>query len=124
MHARRAILRAPSRGRQTCAVAHLTPTATDGNRSVSLAVTGIVSPLLSEGRSPRYTHMSPSAGVSMREQPSEAFGPYLIYEKLGSGGMAIVHRAKKRGIEGVENPVALKRLLPELAVNDEFVRAF
>jgi eukaryotic-like serine/threonine-protein kinase len=60
----------------------------------------------------------------MREQPSEAFGPYLLFEKLGSGGMATVHRAKKRGIEGVEKAVALKRLLPELAVNDEFVRAF
>jgi len=60
----------------------------------------------------------------MREQPTEAFGPYLVYEKLGSGGMATVHRAKKQGIEGVEKPVALKRLLPELAVNDEFVRAF
>jgi serine/threonine-protein kinase len=60
----------------------------------------------------------------MRDQPTEAFGPYLLYDKLGSGGMATVHRAKKRGIEGVEKPVALKRLLPELAVNDEFVRAF
>ncbi|HTJ41314.1 MAG TPA: protein kinase [Kofleriaceae bacterium] len=60
----------------------------------------------------------------MREQPTEAFGPYLLYEKLGSGGMATVHRAKKRGIEGVERPVALKRLLPELQVNDEFVRSF
>jgi eukaryotic-like serine/threonine-protein kinase len=60
----------------------------------------------------------------MREQPTEAFGPYLIYEKLGAGGMATVHRAKKQGIEGIERPVALKRLLPELAVNDEFVRAF
>jgi eukaryotic-like serine/threonine-protein kinase len=59
-----------------------------------------------------------------RNQPTEAFGPYLIYEQLGSGGMATVHRAKKQGIEGVERPVALKRLLPELQVNDEFVRAF
>ncbi len=59
-----------------------------------------------------------------RNEPTEAFGPYLLYDKLGSGGMATVHRAKKRGIEGVEAPVALKRLLPELAVNDEFVRSF
>jgi serine/threonine-protein kinase len=60
----------------------------------------------------------------MREQPTEAFGPYLIYERLGAGGMATVSRAVKRGIEGVERPVALKRLLPELQVNDEFVRSF
>jgi serine/threonine-protein kinase len=60
----------------------------------------------------------------MRDQPTEAFGPYLLYERLGAGGMATVHRAIKRGIEGVERPVALKRLLPELQVNDEFVRAF
>src|SRR5579862_2964325 len=70
-----------------------------------------------------HLHMPPSPPV-MREQPTEAFGPYLIYDRLGAGGMATVHRAVKRGIEGVERPVALKRLLPELQVNDEFVRAF
>ena len=29
----------------------------------------------------------------------EVFGPYEVYERLGVGGMATVHRAKERGIE-------------------------
>jgi serine/threonine protein kinase len=54
----------------------------------------------------------------------EIFGPYLVYERLGVGGMATVHRAKERGIEGFERQVALKRLLPHLAEDEQFVRAF
>jgi hypothetical protein len=53
-----------------------------------------------------------------------AFGPYLVFEELGVGGMAQVHRAETRGIEGFSRSVALKRMLPHLAGNDEFIRAF
>ncbi len=38
--------------------------------------------------------------------------------------MATVHRAIERGVEGFERVVALKRLLPHLAEDEEFVRAF
>ena len=38
----------------------------------------------------------------------EDFGPYLVYERLGVGGMATVHRALERGVEGFERVVALK----------------
>jgi len=54
----------------------------------------------------------------------EVFGPYLVYERLGSGGMATVHRAIKTGIEGFQRPVALKRLLTQYAGDQEFVRGF
>lgn len=54
----------------------------------------------------------------------EAFGPYLVYERLGVGGMATVHRALERGIEGFERMVALKRLLPHLAEDASFIKAF
>ncbi|MBA2539174.1 MAG: serine/threonine protein kinase [Deltaproteobacteria bacterium] len=52
----------------------------------------------------------------------EEFGEYLVYEKLGVGGMASVHRANKA--DGSGQPVALKRLHPQLAQVDEFVQAF
>ena len=55
---------------------------------------------------------------------NEVFGPYLVYERLGVGGMATVHRAKERGIEGFERIVALKRLLPHLAEDASFVKSF
>jgi serine/threonine protein kinase len=54
----------------------------------------------------------------------EEFGPYLVYERLGVGGMATVHRALERGIEGFERVVALKRLLPHLAEDASFIRSF
>ena len=57
-------------------------------------------------------------------ESQEVFGPYLVHERVGVGGMATVHRAKERGIEGFERIVALKRLLPHLAEDASFVKAF
>ena len=59
-----------------------------------------------------------------REDPSETFGTYVLFECLGRGGMATVHRAKQTGIEGFERPVALKRMLPWLTSDPEFVKSF
>ncbi len=57
-------------------------------------------------------------------EAQEPFGPYLVYERLGIGGMATVHRALERGIEGFERQVALKRLLPHLAEDASFIKSF
>jgi serine/threonine protein kinase len=54
----------------------------------------------------------------------EAFGPYLVYEELGVGGMAQVHRAEVIGIAGFTRSVALKRMLEHVAANDDMVKAF
>jgi serine/threonine protein kinase len=54
----------------------------------------------------------------------EQFGPYELYERLGMGGMATVYRAKKRGPEGFERSVALKRMLQHLAEDNSFVESF
>jgi serine/threonine-protein kinase len=56
--------------------------------------------------------------------PVEVFGPYLVYERLGLGGMARVDRAERTGIEGFHRQVALKRMLPHVADNREMVQAF
>ena len=58
------------------------------------------------------------------ESPAEQVGPYLVYELLGAGGMATVHRAEREGIEGFRRPVALKRLLPHLIEDQDIVDAF
>ncbi|HEX3479880.1 MAG TPA: serine/threonine-protein kinase [Kofleriaceae bacterium] len=55
--------------------------------------------------------------------PFEVFGPYAVYERLGQGGMATVHRAEKRGI-GIRRPVALKRLLPHVAADPALIKLF
>ncbi len=52
------------------------------------------------------------------------YGPFEVLERLGVGGMATVHRAIERGIEGFAREVALKRLLPHLAEDEQFVRRF
>ena len=57
--------------------------------------------------------------------PPKEFGSYQIYERLGAGGMATVHRAINRGRDGTPNPpIALKRLLPQLSAMPEFVQPF
>jgi serine/threonine protein kinase len=55
--------------------------------------------------------------------PTEEFGPYLVYEQLGVGGMAQVHRAIAKSSD-LRRPVALKRMLPHIAGNEEMVKSF
>jgi len=59
-----------------------------------------------------------------RGSPREAFGPYLVYERLGEGGMAAVHRAEHSQQAGLGRVVALKRMLPHVAADEEMVRSF
>jgi serine/threonine-protein kinase len=47
-----------------------------------------------------------------------------VYEKLGVGGMAQVHRAEMPSSEGFHRPVALKRMLPHVAADEDMVQAF
>jgi eukaryotic-like serine/threonine-protein kinase len=54
----------------------------------------------------------------------DQFGPYEVFERLGIGGMATVHRAKKHGPAGFERSVALKRMLSHLAEDASFVESF
>ncbi|MEO8703139.1 MAG: serine/threonine-protein kinase [Kofleriaceae bacterium] len=54
----------------------------------------------------------------------EAFGSYRVFEQLGLGGMAVVHRAEHTAEDGTRRVVALKRLLPELARDRSYVRRF
>jgi serine/threonine protein kinase len=73
------------------------------------------------------TESSDSTTGSAGKEPGigqEVFGPYIVYERLGVGGMATVHRAREHGIEGFERIVALKRLLPHLAEDASFVKSF
>ncbi len=62
--------------------------------------------------------------MSGEPAPEEHFGPYLVYERLGVGGMATVHRALEHSDEGDGRIIALKRLLPHLAEDASFIKAF
>jgi serine/threonine protein kinase len=63
------------------------------------------------------------ANIVYGERMGEAFGPYRVYEQLGVGGMATVHRAEI-DVRGTKQVVALKRLLPDLARDTSYVRRF
>ncbi len=52
------------------------------------------------------------------------FGPYELGARLGAGGMAETYSALRRGPEGFEQPVCIKRVLPALAGDARFVRSF
>jgi eukaryotic-like serine/threonine-protein kinase len=49
---------------------------------------------------------------------------YRLVRKLAAGGMAEVFLAKVVGAEGFEKPVAVKRVLPSLAQDKEFIELF
>jgi TonB family protein len=53
-----------------------------------------------------------------------AFGRYQLLEKIGSGGMAEVFKARMSGEQGFEKIVAIKRIVPHMATNAEFVTMF
>ena len=60
----------------------------------------------------------------MAGKTPEVVGQYIVYELLGRGGMATVHRAETQGISGFTRPVALKRLLHHLTTDVDLVKAF
>jgi len=52
------------------------------------------------------------------------FGPYKLIERISVGGMAEVYKATEHGVEGFERTVAVKRILPHIAEDDEFITMF
>lgn len=65
--------------------------------------------------------------AALRKYPrpvTNLFGPFLVYEQIGKGGMATVHRAELAGPRGMQQTVALKRMFDSLAQDPEFVAAF
>jgi serine/threonine protein kinase len=52
------------------------------------------------------------------------FGKYLLLDRINVGGMAEVFKAKVFGAAGFQRVLAIKRILPSLAEDDEFVRMF
>src|SRR3954464_4456715 len=52
------------------------------------------------------------------------FGKYYLLERINVGGMAEVFKAKTFGVEGFERLVAVKRILPNIAEDEEFITMF
>jgi serine/threonine protein kinase len=56
--------------------------------------------------------------------PGRRVGKYEVVSRLASGGMAEIYLARAKGIQGFEKHVVLKRILPQFAANQTFVRLF
>jgi len=81
-----------------------------------------VAPLRPAPRAPAPA--PPRAAPPAEPAGHETYGPYQLLEKIAVGGMAELFRAKRTGVEGFEKVVAVKRILPHLSDNKEFVDMF
>ena len=70
---------------------------------------------------------APAPAVAKDEpEPTDGtrFGQYVLLEKIATGGMAEVWKARKRGEEGFQKIVAIKKILPHLSDNQDFIEMF
>ncbi len=60
------------------------------------------------------------------EEPTDGtkFGQYVLVERIATGGMAEVWKARMRGVEGFQKIVAIKKILPHLSDNQDFIEMF
>lgn len=49
------------------------------------------------------------------------FGKYFLIDKLATGGMAEIYKAKTFGVDGFEKLLAIKRILPHCSEDKEFI---
>ena len=54
----------------------------------------------------------------------ETYGRYQLLKKIATGGMAQIYLARQVGPEGFEKLLVVKRILPHLAENEEFITMF
>src|SRR5713101_8859179 len=69
---------------------------------------------------------APAAPAVEEEEPADGtrFGQYVLLEKIATGGMAEVWKARMRGVEGFQKIVAIKKILPHLSDNQDFIEMF
>jgi len=71
------------------------------------------------------TSEASATGETAPPVPSgSTFGQYVLEEHIATGGMAQVYKARMLGLEGFQKTVAIKRILPHLTSNEEFVKMF
>jgi len=57
-------------------------------------------------------------------ETTKRFGDYHLVEKIATGGMSEVWKARAYGLAGFEKTLVIKKILPKLRRDDEFVRLF
>ena len=75
---------------------------------------------------PVFPQAAPLAAPFEEEEPTDGikFGQYVLLDKIATGGMAEVWKARMRGVEGFQKTVAIKKILPHLSDNQDFIEMF
>lgn len=60
----------------------------------------------------------------MELSPGSVIGPYVVRRKIAEGGMAEIYLASRKGAEGFERDVVIKRVREFLAQDPQFVEMF
>ncbi|MBN1204839.1 MAG: protein kinase [Myxococcaceae bacterium] len=67
---------------------------------------------------------SPSSSARLRPFRPQAFGRYTLLSHLATGGMGEIYLARLEGAQGFEKLCVIKKILPQLAADHEFVDRF
>lgn len=78
----------------------------------------------SPGVSGTHSPLPPGTGAPGRGEFPSPFGRYLLLKRLSRGGMGEIFLAKVGEIIGFEKFVIIKKILPQLAANDDFIVRF
>jgi len=89
-----------------------------------MALESVTPPPVPEAASTAAVVSAVTAAERARRISETVYGPYRLTERIAVGGMAEVFKAKRSGVEGFEKVVAVKRILPHLSDNKEFVNMF
>jgi TonB family protein len=126
----------PAAGPAPAAPAAPRPPAPSPDQALRAALAALESsePLVGPGLPPLGAEPAAPAISSMSTQllpaldpvlpEGQAFGPYVLLDKIATGGMAEVWKARRSGVEGFQKLVAIKRILPHLTDNTAFIQMF
>ncbi len=64
------------------------------------------------------------ATIGSKTAVTETYGRYQLVKKIATGGMAQIYLARQLGLEGFEKLLVVKRILPHLAENEDFITMF
>jgi len=67
---------------------------------------------------------APVEAAEAPAEPERRFGHYTLLERIAAGGMAEVWKARMRGVEGFQKTVAIKKILPHMTHDPDFVGMF
>ncbi len=67
---------------------------------------------------------APKPAAAPAASDKDRFGQFQLIEKIATGGMAEVYKARMSGVDGFQKIVAIKKILPHMAASDDFMTMF